>query len=168
MKLSLRLCWDSHGQGEPMKELWILHTSPHLALTASCVTSPHQVKCWWPEGSGRDSLPVTQGTALGGTHVLQLDRLGHAGSLWGGLSWVSLVAGEGALHSGMRRLCPWEGWDAVPQTHSTSSRYQRKKTCWQSTNVLLWLFSHCMVKPYITLIRINLSENKGIYYFSQL
>lgn len=103
-----------------------------------------------------------------GPQVLQRDRLGHAGSLWGGLSWVNLVAGEGALHSGMRRLCPWEGWDAVLQKHSTSSRYQRKKTCWQSTSVLLWLFSHCMVKPYITLIRINLSENKGIYYFSQL
>lgn len=101
---------------------------------------------------------------LAGCPCAAVGQVRHPGSLWGEISCESLVVGEGALDSGMRSLCPRQG-GMQSQTHSKSSRYQRKKTCWQGTNFLLWLFSCCIVKPYITLIRINLSENKGFCYF---
>lgn len=105
------MCWDSLGQGESMKLMWTLHTPPHLALTASCVTAPHQVKCWWLEASGQqDSLHPHLAPGLGGMPMccsrtetprpfVVWDQLCEPRSCWGspGFRYVEAVPPAGRV-----------------------------------------------------------------------
>lgn len=105
MKLSLKLCWDSHGQGESMKLLWTPHTAPYL-----CDSSlPGQVLMAGGQwASGLTALHIWH-QDWEGCPCAAVGQVRHPGSLWGEISCESLVAGDGALDSGMRRLCSRQG-----------------------------------------------------------